>query len=382
MKAYKSVYYDEFVCLADQCPATCCKGWRIPLDDAALLRYRNEKGALGLALHTAVKTPDISCFSKHSRRCPFLTSQGLCYLQLKKGHDYLPEVCRDFPRSELRCLDRVEYHLVFSCVGAAERFIKEHGKTGMTDAEISGEEAPEPYGNNDDAAYLSEVLADREQWIRILRGAKDAAGLNEALGSILSATAERQDRLLRSANPVSLTEENGDIPDHKSKEKQSSCFPLPITVLNDFLSTCFFEENLRRTSPYLYRLCRLYYKHFDRLSEEQGQALLNRMAKEHLDDELSSLCADYMITLLYRNYMMCFEDYCPHRHVVTDLAAVNLFVLFALLMACYKDKTDIRTRSLILSDMEKRFFHNRTVQKEILACFHEKNIDLSVNKGL
>ena len=29
----KPEYYDEFVCTADQCPFTCCREWKIEVDD-------------------------------------------------------------------------------------------------------------------------------------------------------------------------------------------------------------------------------------------------------------------------------------------------------------------------------------------------------------
>ena len=33
-------YYKEFTCIAGECPATCCAGWQIVIDDEALERYK------------------------------------------------------------------------------------------------------------------------------------------------------------------------------------------------------------------------------------------------------------------------------------------------------------------------------------------------------
>lgn len=33
MTIRKPEYYDEFVCTADKCPFTCCREWKIEVDD-------------------------------------------------------------------------------------------------------------------------------------------------------------------------------------------------------------------------------------------------------------------------------------------------------------------------------------------------------------
>ena len=43
MKRTYPDYYDDFVCIADKCPQTCCAGWQIEIDTDALKRYRDKK---------------------------------------------------------------------------------------------------------------------------------------------------------------------------------------------------------------------------------------------------------------------------------------------------------------------------------------------------
>lgn len=38
-------YYHEFSCVAGKCEDTCCAGWQIVADEAALEKYKNETGA-------------------------------------------------------------------------------------------------------------------------------------------------------------------------------------------------------------------------------------------------------------------------------------------------------------------------------------------------
>ena len=49
-------YYHEFTCVAGKCEDTCCAGWQIVADEAALERYRNETGAFAKAQMAVVST--------------------------------------------------------------------------------------------------------------------------------------------------------------------------------------------------------------------------------------------------------------------------------------------------------------------------------------
>ena len=34
--------YQDFQCIADRCPKTCCAGWQIEIDEETLERYRKQ----------------------------------------------------------------------------------------------------------------------------------------------------------------------------------------------------------------------------------------------------------------------------------------------------------------------------------------------------
>ena len=40
MRYIKPTYYDEFKCIADKCPDTCCAGWQIVIDEETLDKYQ------------------------------------------------------------------------------------------------------------------------------------------------------------------------------------------------------------------------------------------------------------------------------------------------------------------------------------------------------
>ena len=363
MKVFQISYYHEFQCLAQQCPDCCCRGWRIPLSDEDEKRYRAEKGWLWFRLRAATHGDEaLRFFNDRCVRCPFLTGKGLCYLQKQKGHEYLPETCRLYPRSVIRHLDHTEYHLDLSCVHAAALFIRNRCAQELVETEVpagSGEE-PETYGNNEDADYLQELLSCRAQILDLLRGADSVNALNDVLNRLSVFTETVQSRTLLSGKSVLRTERiPGDVAGKRA------LFPLPIGVLNDFLSTEFYESSLRKRAPFLYRLCRMYFRRFDRLDYRQGQALLDEMLKRCEEEGAgeATFCADYFISLILRHFSECFEDYSMYLHFEDALIAVNLVLLFRLLYRDrYGDLSD-QTQAGILSCVEKRFFHNEKVRK-------------------
>lgn len=46
MRYIKPGYYDDFVCIAGACPATCCAGWQIVIDEESLQTYGNVQESL------------------------------------------------------------------------------------------------------------------------------------------------------------------------------------------------------------------------------------------------------------------------------------------------------------------------------------------------
>ena len=51
MKISYPNYYFDFHCIGGSCEATCCKGWKIQIDDDSLKRYK-KINVCGLVLNT------------------------------------------------------------------------------------------------------------------------------------------------------------------------------------------------------------------------------------------------------------------------------------------------------------------------------------------
>ena len=75
-------YYEEFKCIAGDCPESCCIGWELDIDPDTLAYYRTVKGPLGERLAACIEKGVVDeTASFHlavNGRCPFLGEDGLC----------------------------------------------------------------------------------------------------------------------------------------------------------------------------------------------------------------------------------------------------------------------------------------------------------------
>ncbi len=152
MKLYAPKYYKDFVCIADKCSHSCCVGWEIDVDEAALEKYESINAPYG---ETIRKSIDLSDGCPHFRlsqneRCPHLNSSGLCEIILNLGEDYLCHICREHPRFYNETSNGKEVGLGMSCEEACRiilssdryRDIVEIGETDETPDEIEFDVLP------------------------------------------------------------------------------------------------------------------------------------------------------------------------------------------------------------------------------------------------
>ncbi len=120
MRYTRPHYYNQFQCIADKCPDTCCAGWQIMIDEDTLDKYLNEQGAFGSRLANSVNWQE-GCFLQYqNKRCAFLNEQNLCDLVIEKGPEFLCRTCDQYPRHTEEFDGVREYSLSLSCPVAAK----------------------------------------------------------------------------------------------------------------------------------------------------------------------------------------------------------------------------------------------------------------------
>ncbi len=101
---------NSFSCLADKCPLTCCSCFYISVDDSAYQKWLtladNDQYKAWLLAGVCSKITNgkverVLSNKQNSPECIFLNSDRLCMIHAKLGADFLPAICRNYPRKKL-----------------------------------------------------------------------------------------------------------------------------------------------------------------------------------------------------------------------------------------------------------------------------------------
>lgn len=129
--------YQQFRCIAEKCPDSCCQGWEVDIDEKAAQDYRSRQGDLARDLQQVLKTEQGStCMVLQDGRCPMWRKDGLCRIQAAWGHDALCQVCREYPRLFMDYGDFAEWGLELSCPEAARLIFR-----GITVQTVTAEDS-------------------------------------------------------------------------------------------------------------------------------------------------------------------------------------------------------------------------------------------------
>ena len=135
-------YYDDFVCIADRCPDSCCHEWEVQVDPESAARYRAMEGPLGDALRSYLYDEEGETYLRNENdRCPMWRADGLCRIQAEQGHGALCTVCQQFPRLRHDYGEFLEKGLELSCPEAARLILET--PLSWTVKEVEGGAEPE-----------------------------------------------------------------------------------------------------------------------------------------------------------------------------------------------------------------------------------------------
>ena len=163
MKISRPAYFDDFHCLAAQCPDSCCKEWDVQIDDDKAALYRGLSGELGDRLREVLTEEDgETVMTIIDGRCPMWREDGLCRIQAELGEEALCRTCREFPRLTHDYGNFVEMGLELSCPEAA-RIILSSPLPATVESTVPGGEEPEY-----DEEAMAVLLRSREQIRKIL----------------------------------------------------------------------------------------------------------------------------------------------------------------------------------------------------------------------
>lgn len=197
MKVRIPDYYDDFSCLAGNCPHSCCLGWEVVIDGETARRYQTASGPLSDRLRAAMcrdADGDV-CFPLNGGRCPFLNQENLCDIHCAWGAEATSVTCREHPRFTEDYGSFREITLTVSCPAV--------------DALLLGSNAPLTFLEREDGQppeagdeWLDWLVPLRDQMLDLLRDRSQP--LNGRLRNLL--------RLAQTVQPYIDREETEAIP--------------------------------------------------------------------------------------------------------------------------------------------------------------------------
>lgn len=161
IKRYLSGYHD-FKCIADKCPASCCSGWAIEIDEESLSRYTKSD------FSDCIDWQESIFKQKSNGDCVFLREDGLCHMQAAYGEEFLCRTCDLYPRHIEEFPDVEEYSLSASCPVAAKMLLEQQEALSFKeDAVCSKQEDTSDYEDFQYDLYEA-LLSCRENGLKIM----------------------------------------------------------------------------------------------------------------------------------------------------------------------------------------------------------------------
>ncbi|MBQ3284570.1 MAG: flagellin lysine-N-methylase [Ruminococcus sp.] len=130
MKHYYPTYYQDFRCIAADCPDSCCQGWDVVIDSDAEQFYNTVQGEFGEKLREAIITDadgDRVFRLAENKKCPFWGADRLCDIYRALGEEHLCATCARFPRITMDYTVFTEHTLALACPEAARLILTTDG---------------------------------------------------------------------------------------------------------------------------------------------------------------------------------------------------------------------------------------------------------------
>ncbi len=367
MKRYELSWFNDFTCLCNDCPNSCCKGWVIPLSPEDIGRLKAEKGWLGIRLFFATSGWSMAKFNKKSLSCSFWGKDGLCMLQKRNGHDHIPWTCQSFPRFYRNYGEFEECCLDLSCPGAARLFLANNGRIDL--AEREADPVTKQCTTNDDSTLFSYLYSLRDQLMQrsydvFEKG--DITVCGRFTDSLFETAVRLQDHYAKG---------NDTIPDLSLEDQTDEpgsgipySFPISGDVLEAFLASSLNHFRLKVVSPALYDMFKKASKLLERC-QKTGDGY-HGIACSFLtaNPQLLSVLGKYLSYYLFQYFLRTYETYSFRRQIALGLCHMNMILLLVIAVSG-DDPVSDDVLERVISVYNRRAFFNDGIQDEMYRIF-------------
>ena len=191
MEITRPDYYKEFSCIAGACPDTCCAGWQIVADEAALKKYKKVTGSFRKRLRRSINWKEGTFKQDKNKRCAFLNDENLCDMYTALGEKSLCRTCKMYPRHVEEFEDVREMTLSVSCPEVARILLGKKEPVRFLTYESNKEEEYDDF----DPFLYSKLVDARKVMIDILQDRSKRLELR--VGLVLAIAHDLQVRIKR-----------------------------------------------------------------------------------------------------------------------------------------------------------------------------------------
>lgn len=358
----------------------------MPVDEETLKKYHEATGKEGLKLALSLghnREGDIVLRTPFGRCCN-LAGDGLCKLHRDGKLEYMPKVCRLFPRNTASYGEYELGMLDLSCIEASRLLIESNGRQKY----VTAPEDMPIYWKLDDVYpdFVEDLRIDLESILDYLWKEADENAtilrLREKMKGIFIHAYGMHQRLVRDdlegARGIPF-EPAFECEEEKTPEILSRCIELkesaffPMTFINELIYGNIPEEYLRRYHKLIYRLTKQYKKLFGGISESEADAFYDKKVRKVLEknSRLENMLFQYFSYKLQMNYINAAVDYYVLEPVILSILNVQFLMLFIIVFVEEKENgcIDKRELALLMSENERLISHNKVFNADVMNKF-------------
>lgn len=372
-------FYENFTCLADKCPDNCCRAWDMPVDSETLERYRSTEGKEGLKLQlklTHNKEGDVVLRTLFGK-CVNLSKDGLCKLQCNGQGEYMPKVCRVYPRNTVAYGDYHYGMIDLSCIAAAKMFVKTEGRL---------EFVPEPedmpiYWEINDVYddFVSDLRADLDEVLGYLWNAEESLWIIER--NIFAHVYAMHLHLVRDdiegarymPFEIEALEEMSEetwpaILRERASEDMGEYPFFPMSFINELIYQNIPEDYLRLYHSKVYKLFKSYKRQFGQITESGADRAFmgNWMEICEKYDWLMDKMKSYFSYKLQMNYLNASIDYYVLEPVLLAMLNVQFLMVFIITADGKGDRITKGLFAELIAENERLLSHNKVFNSEAM----------------
>ena len=345
MRILEPFYYEKFKCVGSKCIDTCCRGWNIKIDKNTFLKYRKVEGKFGERLNNSIKIKEqedniheYGEFILDGLSCPLLNKENLCDVFINLGEESLCDTCTYYPRT---CIsinsENIEKNLGLSCPEVARILVENKGNFEFI---LKDREEEKLYINNiiyncDESLY--EMLWECRSFAIEIVQLSDLPLFKRLILLILL-----EGKLQKLIDKWELSN-YGQVLDSFARGIPEFASMGEINDINNYvklyiISTIINQEFV--VSPTVKDLFRTLVNLFEGKTSEQIQEELKEKEKKFnlYIKEKEYIFENYMVYLLYKNFMQAIIDANVHEKIVIIMIEYAVMKLLLMVRWIYNNE--------------------------------------------